>query len=422
MKDEPEKKHPHNGEKDQRNEKKNREGNELPEISSVELDNIFFPELEEKKKKEDRSLGRDSRRIEIEEAAASPVPPFGRKSDESSKLDIRIEDATPLPKETSRPRPEIKPEPEAPKKQKRVPPRLKKIKPPSSVRRSPVQPPPPKKPVKKPVPKRKPEPAGENPLQQHPADVTRIFLPANRIDEHGKVIPLPKKKKESHKPDEFYAIMLQYGRSIHFRRTINFFCDYYNIDRISAQRRIRFGKGILFRSLDRATAEDLKKSLQAVPQDIHVVKETSQTVLPEPKEILVWLFSGRHFQVQTDKEKFVLSWKNVKLLCGGNVRLAGDSYKKVLDVTLSEPFMRIRIWDTTFNYKASGIKYDSLGNRNFLNLVKVLKKFTKGARFSPTLEEMLKQDLPEPKKFESPEEFDNYNQWLYFTFFGEPMR
>jgi hypothetical protein len=100
----------------------------------------------------------------------------------------------------------------------------------------------------------------------------------------------------------------------------------------------------------------------------------------------------------------------------------GDSYKKTLDVIMINPFVHLRIWDTTFDYKRSGINEETLGKLNFLNLIKVIKRFNQKARFSPTINEMLDKNNNEPRNFESIEEFDNYARWLFLSFFGKPLR
>lgn len=264
-------------------------------------------------------------------------------------------------------------------------------------------------------------------------DITKVFVPADHIDEKGNIIP-PKKGEEmtgaqaseqAHKkPEILYTIMLAYGRRIHFVKTIELCSEFLQIPPEAAERRIRFGKGILFEHVSLDNAKLLQNRFLNISQGIRIVREDSKTALPEPKDVDTWLFSRRHFQILTDGEKMILAWENIRMMSSGSIRLqrAGGTHKKVLDICLNEPLLRLRIWDTTFNYKASGVPYDSFGETNFLNLVKTLARFVKNPHVSPPLKEMLEMNLAEPRRFESEEEFDNYTRWLYLSFFGEPLR
>lgn len=264
------------------------------------------------------------------------------------------------------------------------------------------------------------------------ADITKVFFPANRIDEKGNILPeksddttgIKKSSSKQVKTGPLYTILLSYGRRIHFKKTIDLCSEFLEITPQEAERRIRFGKGILFENVTEDTALFLQKKFLSISQGIRIIQENSLSRIPEPKEVLVWLFSRRHFHVQTEKEKLVLPWDSIHLLCCGNVRLhfKGDAYKKILDVIMINPLIHLRIWDATFDYKRSGITERSPGKWNFLNLIKALKKFTKKARFSPSFNEMLDKENNEPRNFESIEEFDNYTRWLHLSFFGLPLR
>lgn len=321
----------------------------LSEVSSVELDNIFFPE--EKKG----------------QPPAGSTPRIPR---------ISLEDATPIPLEK------------------------------------------------------------EPPQKTHipsPAEITSFFVPADRIDARGNIIPVEPPPEETDngighgmrkKPGPLYTVMLAFGRRIHFTKTISLCSEFLGITKEEAERRIRFGKGILFENVDAATARDLQEQFINISQGVRIVRENALARIPEPQEVLVWLFSRRHFQVTTNHEKLVLPWENIRLAVAGGVRLhkTGYSHKKVLDMILSEPHIRLRVWDATFNYRASGVPFDSLGEANFLNLIKILVRFIKKAHFSPTLKEMIDMNLADPRHFESLDEFENYARWLYLTFYGEPLR
>ena len=218
--------------------------------------------------------------------------------------------------------------------------------------------------------------------------------------------------------------MLAFGRRIHFVKTIELCSEYLQIPPEAAERRIRFGKGILFEHVSRYDAQMLQNRFLNISQGIRIVKEDPKTQIPEPMEIHTWLFSKRHFQIISESEKKILAWGNIRMMAAGSIRLqrAGQTHKKVLDICLNEPLLRLRLWDTTFNYKASGIPYDHFGETNFLNLVKTLARFVKNPHVSPPLKEMLEKNLAEPRRFDSEEEFENYSRWLYLTFFGEPLR
>jgi hypothetical protein len=449
---------------DLKGKKKPLTGNEkkaLPEISSVELDNIFFPE---EKPDPYMEFGQNKSLRDLEDITTEPTPEllqkrrkekqpgFHRKKQQSISIEetlpkIRIEEATPLPpaidssvikipsgsqikinavskpvvpdfrakhiRSHARMRPKSRLHPV--KKQENVPPQ--KIKPkavPSKIAR-------PEQKIISPHTKR---PI----LDQSRADVTKIFFPANRLDKKGNVMPLPPEKLYEddsviRKKELKYTIMLAFGQKIRFRRVINICSDFLGTSPQTAERRIRFGKGILFEHLDKKSTMELKNQFDYINQKITIVKENKTSNIPDAREIDLWLFSRRHFQVQTDKERIVLPWDEVCLLSAGSIRLlhTGTSFKKTLDFIVREPFVRLRLWDTTFNYKASGITYDSMGDKNFISLIKVIKRFTKKARISPTLKEMLEKKLPEPKHFTSLEEFDNYTKWQYLSFFGEPL-
>ncbi len=387
----------------------------ISEISSEDLDKIFFPEKQPRDSKDEALLrGPDLREIaDLPTASSPPQLPL----EKTEKPGIYIEDATPLPpQETPRakqtftiPHPERKSTAATNIPDFRVPVRRKKstlnikVKTPTSV-----------------------------PPQTTPSrdDITQVFVPADRIDASGNIMPAAEEilagseaaRRKQLQP--LYALMLAYGRRIHFKKTIAICAEFLDIAPDAAERRIRYGKGILFEHLTLATALGLRERFLSISQGIRIVRENNKAKIPEPKEILLWLFSRRHFQVQTEKEKLVLSWDEVQLMSAGSIRLhlTGNSYKKALDFIIGKPFIHLRIWDTTFNYKSSGITYDSLGKSNFLNLIKVIKRFTKKARLSPTLKELIDHNFSEPKHFESLEEFDNYTRWLYLSFFGDPLR
>jgi len=381
--------------------------NPLIEISSVDLDNIFFPEepTGELTEREPPS------RLSMNDLVDIPTPPPRTPSSPTSK--IRVEDATPPPPWERKPQ-ETKP-PAPPRKDPRSGQKIPDFRLPKGKIRS----------DKIFIP-----PAGDSIGKYGSLDVTKVFVPADRIDEKGKVLPSPPEESTgypgavSRKPQPLYKIMLSYGRRIHFRRTIALCSEFLGIAPEVAERRIRYGKGILFEHLDKDTVRDLHRRFLGISQGIRIVKENKSSRIPDPKEVQVWLFSGRHFQVHTEKEKIVLPWKGIRVFCTGNIRLhpSGESYKKVLDAILGNPFVHLRIWDTTFNYKSSGISRESVKDTNFLKLLKTLTRFTKNVRFSPTIKEMLDGNQKEPKRFQSLEEFNNYTRWVYLTFFGEPLR
>ena len=275
-----------------------------------------------------------------------------------------------------------------------------------------------------------------SPPQESPekmgTDITKVFVPAYRIDDKGNILAPEKQEdttaiKEKEKPRKktgpLYTILLAVGRKIHLKKTIEICSEFLKISPQAAERRIRFGKGILFEHVDRDSALFLQDRFLSISQGIKIVQENMLAPMPEPEEILVWLFSRRHFQVQTEKEKLVLPWEGVQMLCAGSVRLQStrESYKKVLDIILASPPLHLRIWDTTFDYKKSGITNTALGEKNFLNLAQVLLRFTQKAKVSPTLEEMVEKDASEPNHFESLEEFENYTRWLYLSYFAKPV-
>lgn len=364
--------------------------NPIVELSSVELDNIFFPQ----EKKEQKPGG--------------STPRIPRLS---------IEDATPIPPEKE------------PLRKTHVPLPAQWQKTPEGSFRLPKKPQPqmpPKEETRRVAPESKPS-------APSPVEITSFFVPADRIDARGNIIPLEPCSDETaewlargmrKKSGPLYTVMLAFGRRIHFIKTINLCSEFLGITKEEAERRIRFGKGILFENVDAATARDLQVKFTNISQGVRIVRENDLARIPEPQEVLVWLFSRRHFQVATNHEKLVLPWDNIQLVVAGGVRLheTGRSHKKVLDMVLSEPYIRLRVWDTTFNYKASGVPFEPLGEVNFLNLIKVLVRFIKKAHFSPTLKEMIDMNLADPRHFESLDEFENYTRWLYLTFYGEPLR
>jgi hypothetical protein len=364
----------------------------IGEVSSVELDNIFFPE--EKKG----------------QPPAGSIPRIPRLS---------LEDATPIPFEKELPQKTHIPSPGQWQKTREV-----SFRPPLA----PQPQMPPKEGARRVAPK--PQLSASAPS---PAEITSFFVPADRIDARGNIIPVEPPPEETadgighglrKKPGPLYTVMLAFGRRIHFTKTISLCSEFLGITKKEAERRIRFGKGILFENVDAAAARDLQVQFTKISQGVRIVRENALARIPEPQEVLVWLFSRRHFQVTTNHEKLVLPWDNIQLAVAGGVRLheTGHSHKKVLDMILSEPNIRLRVWDATFNYRASGVPFASLGEANFLNLIKILVRFIKKAHFSPTLKEMIDMNLADPRHFENMEEFENYTRWLYLTFYGEPLR
>lgn len=397
------------------------EREQITEISSEELDNIFFPDAPKESPHQ--------RKSEPQTPFLAPVtnaPPL-RKSM------ISIEDATPIPIEKEPPHKTHIPAASEPLSRPAPVPQRAPVKTaPSSPRAAmPPHTPKPNAPVPKPPlsSSRDARPI----FDAKTGDITKVFVPADHIDDKGNIIPLKKademtgaeSQKQAHKkPEMLYTIMLAFGRRIHFVKTIELCSEYLQIPPDAVERRIRFGKGILFEHVNLDDARMLQNRFLNISQGIRIVKEDPKTALPEPKDVHTWLFSKRHFQIITEGEKMILAWENVRMMSVGSIRLqrAGETHKKVLDICLNEPLLRLRLWDTTFNYKASGIPYDSFGETNFLNLIKILARFVKNPHVSPPLKEMLEMNLAEPRRFESEEEFDNYSRWLYLSFFGEPLR
>ena len=383
----------------------------LSEISTRELDNIFFPE----KQKGETALRPPSLRgdlkglnISLEQEAS------GGKPSPERPMEIHIESATPIPPAREEPR---KKKPDY----------------------SPVTPI--KIPDQAPLLKERQQRIlkqgflGSPPQQAHEktgTDITRDFVPASRIDAKGNILAPEKQDdttavKEKAKPKKktgpLYTILLAFGRPIHFNKTIQICSEYLKISPQAAERRIRFGKGILFDHVDRDEALFLQDRFLSISQGIKIVQEDMILQIPEPKEILVWLFSKRHFQVETEKEKMVLPWEGVQLVCAGSVRLQAsrESYKKILEIIMANPLLSLRIWDTTFDYIKSGITKTTVGDTNFLNLARVLLRFAPKAKVSPTLQDMVDKDLSEPNHFESLEEFENYARWLFLSYFAKQV-
>jgi hypothetical protein len=378
--------------------------------SFTDLDNIFFPDekindlLERDGYSDNHLANRDNIFTENPKASQAPPNPEPR---------IKIEDATPIPLPDEAPPKKALHEIDLSKKLTDLRMEIKKKKAKSSQ-------------------KTLDTPFFSNLSEKSAADITKVFVPANRIDEKGNVLPetpedttgIKKPALQKPKTGPLYTILLAYGRRIHFKKTIDVCAEFLEISPQEAERRIRFGKGILFEHVDEEKAQMLQKKFMNISQGIRVILENNFSRLPEAKEVMLWLFSKRHFQIQTEKEKLVLPWDGVQLVCSGNVRLhfKGDSYKKILDIVMINPFTRLRIWDTIFDYKRSGINKVSLEDSNFLNLIKIIKQFTQKARFSPSVKEMLDKNNNEPRSFESIDEFENYTRWLFLSFFGKPLR
>lgn len=383
----------------------------LQEISTRELDNIFFPE----KQKGETANRPSSLRSDLKELNITAGPDAsGGKPSQGRPMEIHIESATPIP--TSR---------EDSRKKKADSPPVTPVKiPVSSLELKEKQ----KRILKQGF-------LGSPPMEtaeKMGTDITRDFVPASRIDEKGNILApekqedttaVKKKEKSRKKTGPLYTILLALGRPIHFKKTIEICSEFLKIPPEAAERRIRFGKGILFEHVDRDSALYLQDRFLSISQGIKIAQENILQLIPEPEEILVWLFSRRHFQVQTEKEKLVLPWEGVQLVCAGSVRLqaGAESYKKILDIIMTNPLFSLRIWDTTFDYKKSGITNTTVGEKNFLNLSKVLLRFAQKAKISPTLQEMVDRDLNESNHFESLEEFENYTRWLYLSYFAKPV-
>ncbi len=389
---------PRNHEEKRDSASRNRDDEKLIEISSLELENLFFP----------------------------PEPPPIKGTGPIQR--VKVEEATPLPGAQPAPRAVEPANRESPFRSARTPTPPPDVDFRTGFLKSRAATPPPPPPVSG---------FNESPLlapfsTQAGADITQVFFPANRLDEKGKLIPAAPADEESNleecpgdkPPEPTWTIVLDPDHNIHFRKTVGICAEIWGIPEIAARRRIRFGKGILFVAVDERTSLGLKERFKKIGQAVRIYKNDEVSHLPEPFEIMTWLFSGRHFQVHSEKEKKVLSWTEVRLLCPGRARLdaAAEAYKPVLDVVLGEPYLRLRVWDATFNYRGSGITEDNLGKTSFLNLLKTIKKFAKEARLAPTAKEMLDKNLCEPKPFEALDEFENYVRWQYLCAFGVPMK
>lgn len=220
-----------------------------------------------------------------------------------------------------------------------------------------------------------------------------------------------------------FSLILPLGGVIKRRVLIDLLAEHLNVDTLVAERRIVLGKGILLRDLGYDEARALQTRFRKGGQEVAIVTQRPELEFGPPLEIFAIGLSGAILEVMTSGERIQVLREHVVLIGCGGVRLAPGVLmpKNVMDLFCQDPQYRFRIWETTFNFKSAPFASGVPGEESFFNLATGLATKLPRAKGTPQLIAMIENHLLSPQIFESLEEYDHYNQWVLWNYYGEKV-
>lgn len=269
--------------------------------------------------------------------------------------------------------------------------------------------------------------------------ITEREISEKKSFEEKKVVPKPKsavtEKKKLPSEDEKidwenkrYFLIIPLKEKIKFRQLAETIASYSKVSLAEAERALVNGKGIILHDVPYTDAKELRSALREKGQNIIAIVDEDSVRLPPVEEALKGWFYAELLELQLEEsgESRQFKWKDVLLLSCGNVDCdpGRGAYKNLLDIIVSTDMQtrqRIRIWESTFDFKSSNLPLKKLAQENFLMLVKQIFKHASNAVMTQVVIEMMKQDQLSPRQFGSMETYENYLLWNYLYHFGKRL-
>jgi hypothetical protein len=219
--------------------------------------------------------------------------------------------------------------------------------------------------------------------------------------------------------------MLPIERKIHPKRIARLLAPYLQRSPQRVLDIMKNGKGLLFENLSLNVLQDLVKITRPVSPELIYVQITPRVTFASPIEVIRLSIDEVGGKAISKNRVIEFDWNDVMLVSCGRIyldemRRAG---KNVADIFLTRDSIHLRFWDATFNYKASAIPYDPLGERNFANLISFLgESAPESVMFAPTAHELLESDEFIPQRFESLNSYDRYTRWLLYSYYARRVK
>ncbi len=220
-----------------------------------------------------------------------------------------------------------------------------------------------------------------------------------------------------------YTIIFEPGQMIDPSLMLNILSKILDEDPRLSRKRIVHGKGIISRNINFQSAVNMLKSFYEKGQKVLVVREDRALIYDSPIEISSCNFFENGFNAFTAYEEYKILSTEIFLMAMGGILVYSESDypKNVLDIFIQEPHVRLRFWETTFNFKQSGLLYESDKSNNILNIIKKLTAVAPHAIICPNIKSLLKNPDRKIRHFHSIMEFENYADWMLLSYFGKDL-
>ncbi|GAB4317290.1 MAG: hypothetical protein Kow0059_10260 [Candidatus Sumerlaeia bacterium] len=272
-------------------------------------------------------------------------------------------------------------------------------------------------------------PASPGSQQRRPQSPSQFLRHAEQLQQQHKqrrrMEHLDRLERVAAAAEKSFAIILPLHRPIHPRRLARLLAPY--LDR-TPQRVLdimKNGKGLLFENLNLSLFQDLVKITRPLSPELVYVQIPPSLRFNPPFDVIRLDIQPGRIEVVCRDRRLEFPWEDVLLVGCGRVYLDDlrRSGKNVLDLYVRRGQTHLRLWDATFQYKASGFPYDPLSDRNFASLLaRIAGAAPSDVRFSPTAMRMLGSGDSTPQRFESLNSYDRYNRWLLYTFYAVKVK
>lgn len=220
-----------------------------------------------------------------------------------------------------------------------------------------------------------------------------------------------------------YSVIFEPGQTIEPDIFVNIISEIINVEPKITRKRLMHGKGIILRNIECSNALVILKRFYENKQKVLAIREDDILLYKESKEVLHCNFFDSGFNCVTAHDTYKILSKEIFLISFGGIKISSESNsnRNVLDIFVQSPHIRLRFWETTFNFKQSGINYEPTHVNNIYNLIKKLSAVAPHAILCPNIKTILKHPERQPRHFHSILEFENYGDWLLFSYFGKDL-
>lgn len=244
---------------------------------------------------------------------------------------------------------------------------------------------------------------------------------------------LQKPETRNQKPAEIdwqqakYFLIIPRKEQINYELLAEAIANYRQIELPEAEWSLIIGKGIVLRDLPFEAAVKIQQELRKRGQNIYAVVADEHTLLPPPIDVKTcWLYSDYlQVKLETQEARQRYRWQDIIFLsCGSiDVEPGQGAFKSILDFVIfaTDSPQLLRIWETTFDFKASNLPLKIVAQENFLMLVKEFCQRSSRAVITPVLREMVRQEALSPRQFATMEIYENYSLWYYLSHFGKQL-